>query len=145
MMDLPDWSYGFALIPRTALRPTQEPYFAFAQITVPAYSYVQFYIGEGFTIDEEWVPVGQRFSIWYACFSVNTNCLIETKIGVEQASNPGTVTILAGKWGFGEAEYLSGVFFDFEQNTRPIYYCANYSEGDITLYVTIFGVVEKIV
>jgi len=50
MIDLPDNMFGFAIIPKTALRPNQQPYFAAATIILPAYSTITFRIGAGFCI-----------------------------------------------------------------------------------------------
>jgi len=145
MMDLPDWQFGFALIPRTALRPHQEPYFAAFSATINPNSGAIFVIGKGFSVDEEWVPPGKRFSIWNAFFSIDNNSLIETRIGVEFAANPGSITWLAGKFGYGYAEYYSGIFFDYNPNSRPVYYIWNFNDVAVTLDFTIFGVVEVIV
>ena len=145
MIDLPDNMFGFALIPRTSLRPTQQPYFATTSFTLPAQTATAFYIEDGFSIGQEWIPLGQRFSIWYAVFTISQNSLIRTAIGVESSENPDEITWLALQWGYGKTEYLSGVFFDFEQETRPIYYIANYSSNDVYVDFTVFGVVEVII
>jgi len=145
VIDLPDNVFGFALIPRTALRPNQQPYFATTTFILPAQSGATFYIEDGFSVGQEWIPLGQRFSIWYAVFTISQNSLIRTAIGVESSENPGVITWLASQWGYGKAEYLSGVFFDFEQGTRPIYYIANYSSSDVYVDFTVFGVVEVII
>jgi len=145
MMDLPDWQFGFALIPRTALRPTQSPYWATTYVTVPANSYRLFTIGKGFSIDKEWIESGERFSIWYVIFSIDQNSLIEAGVGVEEKENPGTVNLLALRYGYGKEEIPAGIFFDFEANTRPVYYIANYSSVDVTCDFIVFGVIEKIV
>jgi len=145
MIDLPDNMFGFALIPRTALRPNQQPYFASATFELEAYSYEEFRIEAGFAKYQPWVPLGQRFSIWYVIFSISQNSLIETAIGVESSQNPGDITWLALQWGYGKTEYLSGVFFDFEQGTRPVYYIGNYSPNKVYVDFTVFGVVEVII
>jgi hypothetical protein len=145
MMDLPDNMFGFAIIPRTALRPNQSPYFASISFTLPANSATTFYIEDGFSVGEEWIPLGKRFSIWYSVFTINQNSLIRAAIGVESSSNPGNITWLALRWGYGVAEFLSGVFFDFEAGTRPVYYIANYSSSNVIVDFTVFGVVEVII
>jgi len=144
-MDLPDNMFGFAVIPRTALRPNQQPYFATDSILVGPKSYYTFLIEDGFAIGEPWVPLGKRFSIWYCAFTIPQNSLIRTAIGVQTAENPGEVTWLALQWGYGRTEYLSGIFFDFEQNTRPVYYVANYSDNAVVVDFFVFGVVEVII
>jgi hypothetical protein len=145
MIDLPDNMFGFAIIPRTALRPNQQPYFAATSFTIPALSAVVFHIEDGFSVDQAWIPTGQRFSIWYASFTINQNSLIRCLIGVESSTNPGVYTWLASKWGYGACEFLSGVFFDFESGTRPKYYIANYSNSSVDVDFTVFGVVEVII
>lgn len=144
-IDLPDWQYGFSIIPKTALKPNQSSYFATTLFQLPPKSSVIVKIGLGFTINEEWIPFGKKFSIWYVSFTADENCLIDTGIAVESQENPGQYTFLALKHGYGNAEYLSGVFFDFEQMTRPVYYVYNHSDNTITIFLTIFGVVEVIV
>lgn len=145
MRDLPDWQYGFALIPRTALRPSQQPYWAVAGFELDPYSYTTFMIEKGFDYYNEWIPTGKRFSIWWLKFSTDQNSLIETRVYVESSNNPGSLTVLAGQWGYGQTEYLSGIFFDFESGTRPIYYIANYSDSKITVDFVVFGVTEVII
>jgi hypothetical protein len=145
MIDLPDNLFGFAIIPKTALRPNQSTYFATLSFQLPPLSYYIFYIEQGFSVSEEWIPAGKRFSIWYANFSISQNSLIESRIGVESQSNQGNITWLARKWGYGDTDYLAGVFFDFEALTRPIYYIANYSNDTVYVDFTVFGVVEVII
>lgn len=145
MMDLPDWQYGFALIPRTALKPTQSAYFAITSFDLPPKSYYTFYIGQGFSIDNKWIPAGQKFSIWWAKFSISQNSLIRAGVGVESSDNPGYITLLALAFGYGQVEFLSGIFFDFEAGTRPVYYIANYSDNTVTVDFVVFGVTEMII
>jgi len=140
--DLPDWVFGYALLPRTALRPNQSPYFATTSLTITALSSVEFTIEAGYAKNLEWIPAGRRFSIWFACFTIDQNSLIRTQIGVEEKTAPGVITALAKKFGYGQAEYLSGVLFDFEPDTRPVYTVANYSGVDVTLDFTVFGIEE---
>ena len=144
-MDLPDNMFGFAIIPKTALRPNQQPYFANVSFALSPLSYTIFYIEQGFSVSEQWIPLGKRFSIWYVVFSISQNSLIESRIGVESANNPGVITWLASQWGYGKTEYLSGVFFDFEQNTRPVYYIGNYASNVVYVDFVVFGIVEAII
>ena len=144
-IDLPDFQYGFSIIPRTALKPNQSSYFATTSFQVPPNSSALIKIGLGFSISEEWIPIGKKFSIWYVSFTANDNCLLETGIAVEMKNNPGQYTFLALKHGYGIAEYLSGIFFDFEQETRPVYYVYNFSNKTITVFLTVFGVTEVII
>ena len=145
MIDLPDNSFGFALIPRTALRPTQSPYFATVLLTLGPYSSITFLVESGFTRDEPWVPAGHRFSIWYVIFSISQNSLIETAIGAQFQEDEGRIMWLATQLGYGKTEYLSGVFFDFEQFTRPVYHITNFSPNDIYVDFTVFGITEAVV
>lgn len=145
MKDLPDWQYGFALIPRTALRPNQQPYFATTTFLLPALTYTEFTIEKGFDQQHEYVTAGQRFSIWWVNFSIDQNSLIETWIGVEGPAIPIGAYRLAQAWGYGKTEYLAGIFFDFEANTRPYYGIANYSDSDVYVDFVVYGVVEVIV
>ena len=145
MFDLPDNMFGFALIPKTALRPNQQPYFATVMFQLAPTSATTFLIEQGFSYGEPWIPLGKRFSIWYAIFTIDQNSLIQTAIGVESQQNQGQITWLATQYGYGKAEYLSGVFFDFEANTRPVYYIANFSDSVVYVNFTVFGVVEVII
>ena len=145
MIDLPDNVFGFAIIPRTALRPNQQPYWGVVYLEVPPETWYAYYIGAGFSETEEWIPLGRRFSIWYAVFTATQNSLIKTAIGVESQENPGYVTILTVQFGYGKTEYPAGVFFEFEPGTRPWYYVFNYSSNTIGVYATVFGVTEVII
>jgi len=143
--DLPDWVFGYALLPRTALRPNQSPYYATTSFTLSPEGEATFWIEAGYAIDEPWVPSGRRFSIWYACFSIDQNSLIRTIIGVTDEEAWPVVTPLATKHGYGHTEYLSGILFDFEPGTRPIYYIKNYSDATVIVDFTVFGIEEVII
>jgi len=142
--DLPDWIFGYALLPRTALRPNQEPYFMTTIIEVSAKEFVAFVIGAGYSPLYKWVPEGRRFSIWYLSYTANQNSLIEVGIKVEKKEEPGVYTGVATKFGYGEIEFLSGILCDFEYNTRPVYYIENYSDVKIRVALTLFGIEEVV-
>jgi len=143
--DMPDWYSGFALIPKTSLRPSQIPYFATVSVTVPGKSTVSFYIADGYAPDLAYVPLGSRFSIWHICFSSVQNSLAFTEIMVEKKDEPGVYTALATQYGYGKTEYPAGIYFDFDTDTRPIYRVTNYAGNTITVAMTIFGVEERMV
>lgn len=145
VMDLPDWQFGFAIIPRTVLRPNQSVYWASTSVIVPPQSSVITTIGQGYTIGDPWIPEGQTFSIWYVIFSANQNSLMLTAILLEGSGSPGQYTVMGWRYGYGEAEYPAGIFYEFWPGSRPVYYVYNFADNEITVAITIFGVVEKII
>jgi len=144
-LDFPDWSYGTAIVPRTALRPNQIPYFATIQVIVPARTANIFYIGKGYTDELEWIPENKRFSIWYVIFTIDQNSLIDTAVGAEKKAEPGTMFWVAARHGYGHAEYPAGIYFEYDPDTRPVYYIANYSYRSVVMDLTVFGIEEVIV
>jgi len=143
-LDLPDWTLSAAIIPRTALRPTQSPYFACAIETFAPWESKRLVIEKGYSVEYEWIPSGKRFSIWYVLVSSLPNATIGLVIEVEEKAAPGTYTALAARKGYGDVEFLSGIFFDFEANTRPVYRIFNWHDESREIVLTIFGVEESI-
>ena len=143
-LDLPDWLHSTAILPRTSLSPWQRAYYLAWVITVPADSWVITRPVFGFTDEWEWIPIGYKFSIWWACISTYQNSLIEGRIGAERKEAVGEYEWMARRSGYGDVTFEGGMLFDYIWDTRPVYYIANYLDGDIYVNLTVFGIIERV-
>ena len=144
MIDLPDWTFGFGLIPRSLYTPMQCSYHLRVSVTIGAKERITIRPGIGFTDEWEWVPAGYVFAVNYAVASIDDNCLIKLEFGEENPQNVGNPKWLGARYGYGSAEFLVGLHYIFRPYTRAVYAVTNYGSTEQYLEMVISGILERV-
>ena len=98
-------------------------------------------VGKGFSVEDKYVPKGQRFRIYKFTVSVPAYITIEAGIGLEDMA--GNITLLYWECGNQKVTMDFNYLRPFEEGTRPVYFLINY--GDVQpdfVDWSVVGVVE---
>jgi len=120
----------------------QQGYWANAKFFIPGYSYVQLTIGQGFSVNYEYVPEGQQFVLERVevTSSKPSSTLLILDVYVE--NQQGNLSFIGGTKGLGRAVVEVGRARVFSAGERPVYFVNNLSPGMAHVTLNIFGFTE---
>ena len=121
----------------------QSEYWASGEISpgpVPG-GYKVWAVGIGFTVDQPYVPKGQRFRLYK--FTVSVPAYITIYVGIGLQDSAGNITLLYWESGNQKVTIDFNYLKPFDEGTRPVYFLINY--GDVQpdfVDWSVIGVVE---